>query len=184
MLLSTIVTFSVILASASADVTCDDCRGFGDALQGYLMSEASVTEQTELLASIGCPSVEDPDRCEELVRAYWKDLASAIYPEFLKPTEVCTKIGLCTRKSFLNTPNCEECKDTLTKVSAVIADFEQIQEIVEFLKTQFCPSSVDSTECETSVELLIPAAMPILSALLTDRSAELCCKLSSTGLCC
>merc|ERR1712121_44667 len=137
-----------------------------------------------LLASIGCPSVSDPERCDELVRTWGKDLAAAIYPEFLKPTDVCNKILLCTRKSFLSTPNCDECKDTFTKVSAVISDFGQVQEVIDFLKTQFCPSSVDTTECESSVELLIPAAMPILSALLTDRAAELCCKLSDTGLCC
>merc|ERR1712121_145641 len=172
----------LLATSVSAEVTCDDCRGFGTALQGYLMSSASVAEQTDLLATIACPSTDDPERCTELVNNYWGSIASLMYPEFLKPTEVCQKIGACTFKALLGVPTCDECKDTFTKVSEVIASFEQVKEIIDFLTVKFCPTTSDNSECVAMVEKLMPAAMPILASILSERSAELCCKLSTNGI--
>jgi len=183
MSLSAVLAFC-LLATASADVTCDDCRQFGGGLQGYLMSEDSVAEQTELLASIACPSTEDPEHCEELVRSYWSKIAELMYPEFLKPTDVCADIGLCTMKALVGTPTCEDCKGTFNKVAEQIAAFEQVEKIIGFLTEKFCPTTTDTVECNSMVDKLMPAAMPILAALLNERSAELCCKLSTNGLCC
>merc|ERR1711970_43976 len=87
-----------LVAIASADITCDDCKKFETAMNAYLMSEASLAEQTELLAALLCPNTDDAAKCDEYVRGYWKEIANAVYPKFLDPTDVCTRLGACPRE--------------------------------------------------------------------------------------
>ena len=60
-------------------------------------------------------------------------LAELMYPEFLKPTDVCADIGLCTMKALVGTPTCEDCKGTFNKVAEQIAALEQVKKIIGFL---------------------------------------------------
>merc|ERR1711915_1051794 len=74
-----------LVATASADVTCDECKEFGGAFQAYLMSADSVAEQTELLAAILCPAAEDSALCEEYVRTFWGELLLPCTPSSWTP---------------------------------------------------------------------------------------------------
>ena len=53
---------------------------FGTAMQGYLMSDDSVAEQTELLVAYLCPTADNPEECDTGIRFYW--------PKFGKFTEI------------------------------------------------------------------------------------------------
>merc|ERR1711887_971 len=149
------IVSACLIAIASADITCDDCKKFETAMNAYLMSEASLAEQTELLAALLCPT-----------------------------TDVCTRLGACTKRTFLGTPTCDECMGSIARVAEVISSAEQIGEIVSFLQSEWCPGTDDAAECTGAVEQLIPAAMPVLGEVLTERRAEYCCKLSEDGVCC
>merc|ERR1711970_173769 len=169
------IVSACLIAIASADITCDDCKKFETAMNAYLMSEASLAEQTELLAALLCPNTDDAAKCDEYVRGYWKEIANAVYPKFLDPTDVCTQLG---------TPTCDECMGSIARVAEVISSAEQIGEVVSFLQSEWCPGTDDAAECTGAVEQLIPAAMPVLGEVLTERRAEYCCKLSEDGVCC
>jgi len=148
------------------------------------MSADSVAEQTELLAAILCPAAEDSALCEEYVRTFWGEITAAMYPKFLDPTDVCQKLGACTKKTFLTTPTCDECRGAITKVAGVISSDSQIAEIVAFLQNDWCPGTEDPAICTGAIAQLIPGAMPVLGEVLVERNAEYCCKLSSDGICC
>ena len=57
-----------------ADATCEDCITFGTAMQGYLMSADSISEQTELLVAILCPQAQDQAECDAAIRKYWEGI--------------------------------------------------------------------------------------------------------------
>jgi len=154
-------------------------------MQDYLMTSESLNEQEETIKASICPLSMDPARCDAMVESYWKDLAGAMYPKFLEASDVCRKIGACPAYDLVAVyPTCAECQDYFTKVAAVICSDNQVQQIVDYLKSDFCPTSADLEECAMSVDELMPSAMAVLSHVLVSKSAEYCCMLSSQGICC
>merc|ERR1711973_1071190 len=53
------IAVACLVPAIKADATCEDCITFGTAMQGYLMSADSISEQTELLVAILCPQAQD-----------------------------------------------------------------------------------------------------------------------------
>merc|ERR1740128_1118754 len=81
-----IVALLAILGAAQADITCEDCLTFGNAMQGYLMSDESITEQTELLVAYLCPTAETPRNVTKQSDSTGPALALPCTPSSLKPT--------------------------------------------------------------------------------------------------
>merc|ERR1711915_1055109 len=86
-LICTMKTFAVILAclvaTIRADITCEDCLVFGGAMSDYLQSEASLAEQTAILAAALCPGESDPAGCEEALNTYLSPRSSRVMPRLL-----------------------------------------------------------------------------------------------------
>ena len=47
---------------------------FLGAMLDYLMSDASIAEQTEIIVANVCPGAEDPAGCEAGMRAWWSGI--------------------------------------------------------------------------------------------------------------
>jgi len=187
--MKSILAIALICAGpAMADVTCDDCLTFGTAMQGYLMSDASVAEQTELLVAVLCPGAEDPVSCDEGIRYFWSKFALAMYPVFLEANSVCGQVGACKKNSYRKTmeATCEDCTAGIGAISGIISNEAKIAEIITFLKGDgYCTGEGSMDEnCVMVVEALLPYAMPTLAGVLVERQETLCCELSTEGLCC
>merc|ERR1711917_177960 len=153
-----------LVATTSADITCDDCLEFGDAISNYLQSEASLAEQTAILVAGVCPQTSDAADCEAELNIYWSQIGLAMYPVFLEPTS-------------------DECVGSVILVSEVIKSDAKIADIVAFLQGDFCASTGDAT-CGDAISQLMPLAMPVLAGVLAEKASEYCCTLSPSGVCC
>merc|ERR1712214_248629 len=91
------IAVACLVPAIKADATCEDCLTFGTAMQGYLMSADSISEQTELLVAILCPQAQDPDECDMVIRQYWEGISLAMYPVFLDANDVCALLGAAQR---------------------------------------------------------------------------------------
>merc|ERR1711937_500619 len=176
------IVLSCLVASISADITCDDCLEFGGALSNYLQSEASLAEQTAILVAAVCPQAPDAADCEAVLNTYWSQIGLAMYPVFLEPSSVCSELGVC-KKTVVSTPTCDECVGSVVLVSEVIKSEAKIAEIVAFLQGDFC-ASTGSADCAGNIAKLMPAAMPVLAGVLVEKADEYCCTLSPSGVCC
>merc|ERR1712142_859883 len=177
-----VALFTCLVASTSADITCDDCLEFGDAMSNYLQSEASLAEQTAILVAGVCPQTSDAADCEAKLNIYWSQIGLAMYPVFLEPTSVCMELGVC-KKTVVSTPTCDECVGSVVLVSEVIKSDAKIADIVAFLQGDFC-ASTGSADCAANIAKLMPAAMPVLAGVLVEKANEYCCTLSPSGVCC
>merc|ERR1711915_133115 len=175
------LTFCLV-ATASADITCDDCLIFGGNMQTYLMSAESIAEQIEIIVANVCPGVEDPAGCEEGVRGNWETIALAMYPVFLDANDLCMQLGACAVKSLTSVPTCDECTGSLAAIAGLISDEGQIAEIVAFLQGDaFCAGDAD---CGAAIAEGMPVIMPVLAAVLTENAATYCCEQSPSAVCC
>jgi len=183
---TTMKTFFVVLAclvaSISADITCDDCLEFAGAMGAYLQSDASLMEQTAILKAALCPGADDPAGCEAAMDTYWSQIGLAMYPVFLEANAVCGELGVC-KKTVVSTPTCDECVGSVVLVSEVIKSDSKIADIVAFLQGDFC-ASTGSADCAANIAKLMPAAMPVLAGVLVEKANEYCCTLSPSGVCC
>merc|ERR1719154_894894 len=149
------------LASANGEVTCDECVASMGKLIERLSGDESIQEQIGILLGNICPGAEDPAACETGIGAAWPDIARAMYPVFLEGTAVCGQIMGCQLREW----TCDECTGGL----AAIGD------VVPFLQGDaFCGQHTDQASCPDDVDRLMPLAMPILAAVLTETAPEIC----------
>ena len=151
-------------------------------MQGYLMSEASLAEQASILTTVLCPEAPDVAACETGINENWSAIGLAMYPVFLEAGAVCAELGAC-KKSLVSVPTCDECTGSVIMTSEIIKSDAKIMEIVEFLQNDWCPTTGSDT-CADNVAMLMPEAMPVLAGVLSDKSEEYCCTLSTSGVCC
>merc|ERR1711929_48166 len=102
------------------------------------MSDESIAEQTELLVALLCPASPDPADCEAQSRAWWPQIAGAMFPVFLEANSICGQLGACGIKSVLGEPTCEECTGATDALAAT---------------------------CVMVVEAALPYAMPVLAGV-------------------
>merc|ERR1711909_251734 len=154
------IAILALISGSRADVTCDDCLTFGGAMLDYLMSDASIAEQTGIIVANVCPGAEDPAGCEAGMRAWWSGIAMAMYPVFLEPNDVCMQLGACAIKTLIGSE-------------------EKIAEVIAFLDGDgFCGTSPDPATCVTAIDATMPYVMPVLAGVLSEGAAGYCCELS------
>merc|ERR1712168_719277 len=175
------VFVALVFSVASADYTCDDCKSFGGKLQGYFETEESIAEQTGDLIQALCPQAEDPAMCESVISEWWPKMSAVLVPKFLDPEVCCSQLGVCSLKSMLSEPTCDECKNAMQGLSGLL--MTQIDAMIVYLKGDALCGGSDET-CIQVVDILMPYAIPALSQLLTVRAPEYCCALSTNGICC
>merc|ERR1712200_14730 len=183
------IAVACLVPAIKADATCEDCITFGTAMQGYLMSADSISEQTELLVAILCPQAQDQAECDAAIRKYWEGIALAMYPVFLDANDVCAQLGVCKKNAKLaltkaGEPTCEDCTGAVNSVGDVIESEAKIAEIMDFLKGDAYCGSLGDADCVAVIDALMPYAMPTLAGLLRERAAQFCCDLSTGGICC
>ncbi len=184
-----IAVLALIFAASDAAITskrCEDCIKFGTAIQRHLMSEISVNEQVAHFVISLCPGAEDVAQCKEGIPTYWPAFAAAMYPVLLEAESVCGQIGACKKNAFQQVvePTCDQCTKGLAAVAKVIGSEGKIVEMVNFLKGDgYCAAAGDE-KCGDAVDMLIPAAMPVLAEDLVVGSAHYCCDFSTSGVCC
>ena len=180
-----VIALTYLASSANAEFTCDDCLSFAGKLGGYLQSAGSIEEQIEILVASVCPLLDDPAGCETGVRTWWEGIGLAMYPVFLEANSVCELLGACGQKSVVKAPTCDECTGSIAAVAGVIESADKIAEIIEFLKGDgFCVGTGAAEGCGVYIDAFMPAAMPVLAGVLTDRAETYCCELSDEGICC
>merc|ERR1712059_25512 len=98
-------------------------------------------------------------------------IAHLLYPEFLKGQQVCADAGIC---GLLKDWDCESCTALLVQISDMMVDPMKIEEAVTFLQDAYCSQHPDHPDCPGHIAHLIPLALPVLSQVLVDTSAEIC----------
>lgn len=143
----------------------------------YLLTDASLAEQTEILKAIVCPQLDDADACMATIDMWFKDIATCIYPHFIVDGDVCTIFGIC-KKASIFTPRdwtCDECTDLLTQAAGLMQDEATVAEGVEYLQGEcFCGADGHSADCADMVAGIVPLSMPVLAGILVDQEVELC----------
>merc|ERR1712226_1306436 len=137
------------LASANGEVTCDECVASMGKLVDRLTGDESIQEQIGILLGNICPGAEDPAACEAGIGAAWPEIARAMYPVYLEGASVCGQIMGCQLRDW----TCDECTGGLAAIGGQHAD---------------------QASCPDDVGRLMPLAMPILAAVLTETAPEIC----------
>merc|ERR1712243_345330 len=154
-------------AASSNAVTCEECQAGAAALVDRLLSDASLSEQGEILKALVCPQTEDPASCMAAVDMWFGDMATCIYNHFVLEADVCSRLGLCKKVSIF-TPRdwtCEECTDIIART----ADYMSADETIAMgLSTCRENASVARTvTLTTAVTLSPPSSLwPCLSLLM------------------
>ena len=101
----------------------------------------------------------------------WPEIARAMYPVYLEGASVCGQIMGCQLRDW----TCDECTGGLAAIGAIIADPATIADVTTFLQGDaFCGQHADQASCPDDVGRLMPLAMPILAAVLTETAPEIC----------
>merc|ERR1711862_132959 len=156
-------------AASSNAVTCEECQAGSAALVDRLLSEASLTEQGEILKALVCPQTEDPASCEAAVDMWFGDMATCIYNHFVLEADVCSRLGLCKKVSIF-TPRdwtCEECTDIIAELLTTWLLMKPLLMVLNICKEN---ASVARTDTLTTVVPLSPPSSlwPCLSLLVSS----------------
>ncbi len=184
-----IAVLALVFAASEAAISsipCDDCKEFATAIQRHHMT--FVNEDSGLLVISLCPGAENVTLCNEGILTYWPAFAAAMYPVFFKAESVCGLIGACEKRLWtfheVVEPTCDQCKEGVAAFANVLGSEGTILDIVGFLKGNgYCAGAGDE-KCADAVDMLIPAAMPVLAANFVEASGIYCCDLSTSGVCC
>lgn len=83
--------------NGKAGEACKDCTDGVTQLNKFLMSEAAIAGETQLIKEVICPDLDDPKGCEKGVDAWWGKMATAVFGDDKTATEICAapQIGAC-----------------------------------------------------------------------------------------
>ncbi|TRY72470.1 hypothetical protein TCAL_04764 [Tigriopus californicus] len=163
------------------DDACKDCTDGVTQLNKFLMSEAAIAGESQLIKEVICPDLDDPKGCEKGVDAWWGKMATAVFGDDNTATEICSasEIGACKARLpvYQGKWGCDECKRLVGLVGEVIASDDGTKTTVDFLKGDaFCKSSAspNATVCAQYVDALMPAALPVFGESIGLASEAMC----------
>merc|ERR1711971_578913 len=180
--------FLLVLVAAvgvsQAAVTCDECQAAAQDFVGHLLSEESLAEQTQILKDNVCPQL-GMDGCEGILDMWYADMASFIFNHFILESDACSLAGLCYKKSAMAKMRdwtCEECTMLMSGLADFMVQEETIAEGVAHLQGDcFCGAEGHTEDCPALVEAVVPLAMPVLAAALSEKAVEHCQEIA--GVC-
>merc|ERR1711892_401912 len=174
-MMKVILFLAAICGAAYSDVSCDDCKVAAAGLIDRLTSEESIAEQIGIMIAAVCPSFPAELDCEGQLTMWWGDAANCLFNEFLGAPDACMRLGYCDVKSLTGEWTCEDCQGIMGRVAAYMEEQETIDAAVAFLSGEcFCGQPEHNDECPATIEILIPAAIPILGMVLREQTDELC----------
>merc|ERR550519_1758687 len=107
------------------------------------------------------------DECQAAVQ----DFASCIFNHFLVESDACGLAGLCYVRDW----TCDECSMLMSQLAAFMTEEETIAEGVSYLQGEcFCGQEGHTESCPDLVSGVVPLAMPVLAAALTEKTVEHC----------
>jgi len=172
-----------VVGVARAEPTCEDCLTFAGNMQAYLLSAESIAVQMSVFNENICPFLEDPAGCMKGVEAHWGDIAAAMYPVFLEANSVCKQLGACKKvNELVGEATCEDCLGGIAGLIFFISSDATVADVITFLKGDaYC---MGEATCSSYIDAFMPAAMPTLGSALASEAEQLCCKVSTSGVCC
>ena len=75
----------ITLASASSEVTCEDCQAVVTTISSFLTTPESIDRQTEILLAEICPIDPVPEDCFEQLPDFWPKVAMFLWPAYWSP---------------------------------------------------------------------------------------------------
>merc|ERR1712002_1058016 len=54
--------------------TCDDCQALVTTISASLTSKEGIARQVEVLLSKVCPKTSEPEKCQEQLPAFWREI--------------------------------------------------------------------------------------------------------------
>ena len=171
---STVVVLFFSFGFAFGVPTCDECQDAFGKLTTRLLSEESLAEQMELLKSMSCATLPEPEACNDLVDSWWVVMASILYPNLLDPLDLCTMMMACSASTVRHW-TCEDCTNGLTMAADWFESEEVIEQGIELLAgDNFCGQPGATEDCSEQMAVWLPIAMPILAGSVRDQKVELC----------
>merc|ERR1719309_526931 len=81
----------------SPDILCIVCQTVMEVLDQYITEENTEQEVADALGQI-CALLPEPLNleCQAMIQEYTDDIIELIVNQFLSPSQVCSKLGLCT----------------------------------------------------------------------------------------
>merc|ERR1719147_313131 len=79
------------------DILCIVCQTVMEVLDQYITEENTEQEVADALGQV-CALLPEPLNleCQAMVQEYTDDIIELIVNQFLSPSQVCSKLGLCT----------------------------------------------------------------------------------------
>merc|ERR1712051_442494 len=173
----------VAVGVARAAVTCDECQAAAQDFVSHLLSEESLAEQVEIMKANVCPQL-GMDGCEDILDMWYGDMAGCIFNHFLLEGDACSMAGLCYERSAPQVKDwtCDECTMLMTGLTEYMTQEETITEGVAYLQGDcFCGQDGHTETCPDLVQAVVPLAMPVLAAALTEKTVEHCQEIA--GVC-
>jgi hypothetical protein len=206
------VAISCILASASADQTCDECKEYADKFVEVFFNDENVMTQVEMMITVLCPMSDlSHEDCVEEVTNKWPAIVELLFPRFLNSDGFCGFMGLCSTDNkmsaaaspFHNSAICNDCDCSAADGVAVAADDvdcnvcqsdiysmggyllskSDLPDMIDFLKGEaYCGATDNVAECQTRVENYLPMVIEELADMCFIRAQSFCCDMYSS--CC
>merc|ERR1719346_90663 len=135
---------------AQGAVTCDECQA---AAQDFVCHQLGM------------------DGCEGILDMWYADMATCIFNHFIIDGDACSLAGLCYVRDW----TCDECSMLMSGLADFMLQEETIAEGVSYLQGEcFCGAEGHTESCPGLVEAVVPLAMPVLAAALTEKTVEHC----------
>merc|ERR1711872_404768 len=149
-LILSLTVSSTLAAPNLRDPTCEECVKqmwhLGD------LVKAGSEDITSYLQAVYCPTLSDPEECQETLATYYPRMLFAVVARYFLDggLHMCQTMGVCSARRF----TCDECIQGLEWVDAYLVDPIIIAEITLFLEQNFCIP--DWTDCKENVATHFP----------------------------
>merc|ERR1712062_565079 len=162
---------------AQGAVTCNECQAAAQDFVSHLLTEESLAEQVQLMKDNVCPQL-GMDGCEGILNMWYADMATCIFNHFIIEGDACSLAGLCYVRDW----TCDECTMLMGRLADFMVQEETITEGVTHLQGDcFCGAEGHTEDCPALVQAVVPLAMPVLAAALTEKTVEHCQEIA--GVC-
>merc|ERR1712133_152033 len=167
--------------------TCDDCEALVTTISASLTSKEGIARQVEVLLSKICPKTSEPEKCQEQLPAFWREIAEGLWPEYYNPSAewMCGGKGVCGGPEA-GPLTCNGCKAGINLSITQLLSDEVVKNIIEELSgDEGCGQEEQAEKCRAVIAELIPWLSQPLHLLMMRRKmllrfAILPCRVSAS----
>merc|ERR1711955_21152 len=163
-----------------------DCYALVNTIATSLTTQEDLAHQVEVLLAKVCPKSSEPEKCQELLPAFWTEIAESLWPNYYNPEAVwmCGGEGVCGGPDA-RPLTCDGCKAGIRLSIAQLLSQEFINGIIEEISgDEGCGQEKEPEKCRAVVAELIPLALPaIASSYDQNKDAPQICNKAVKGIC-